>query len=320
MRRMYSCVFVIVLGVLCASVLAHPGSGIVVTENGTIYFADVAQRTIWKVSPDGMRTALLRNHWTHDLKLTGDGTLYYEAEGDGNGGPAPRSLWRIEPDSKPERLIAYTNDFASFAGEPFTIDAEGNVYFAHSERDHSNNWRAILRKRTPNGDVSTLAGGHDNPLYADGTGTDATFRIVTAMTTGPDGAIYLCDRDHVRRVSLEGEVTTLVTALIDAKPSDPPEKRGPPTTINRLYGMCVADDGTVYIAYHAGRRVIAVSSDGIKSVAYRCPADWAPIGVAHCDGRLYILENPDSDSDNSGLRVQRVDADGTVEAIVKTNE
>jgi sugar lactone lactonase YvrE len=41
-----------VLAVLQPAV-AHPGNGIVVAPDGTVYFADVHHETIWKVVPDG---------------------------------------------------------------------------------------------------------------------------------------------------------------------------------------------------------------------------------------------------------------------------
>jgi sugar lactone lactonase YvrE len=113
--------------VLSASVHAHPGSGIAVTGNGTIYFSDVSRRTIWKYSPEGELTPLLRDHWTRDLKLTPDGALYYEREGDANGSPAPRSLWRLKPSGEPERLIDFTHDLSRFSGEPFAVDVQGRV-------------------------------------------------------------------------------------------------------------------------------------------------------------------------------------------------
>lgn len=305
---------------LCASLRAHPGSGIAVADDGTIYFADVGRRTIWLYSPDGKLTPVLRNHWTHDLKLTSDGLLYFEREGDANGSAAPRSLSRIKPGEKPELLIDYTLDFASFAGEPFTIDDEGNIYFSHMVRDVDDKWRALIRKRTPEGKVTTLAGVLDGPLYQDGAGDKASFRIISGMATGPGGAIYVLDRDHVRKISKTGEVTTITSGIIDQKPSDPPETRGPPTTINRLYGLCVTEDGDVYVAYHAGRRVIRVAADGKTDVAYRSPNNWAPIGVAHRNGMIYVLDSRDGGGKNGGPRVRVVRPDGTIETVVTVTE
>ena len=62
------------------SALAHPGNGIVVAKDGTVYFADVTNETIWKLTPDGKLSPLVRNRWTHSLFLAPDGTLYYERE------------------------------------------------------------------------------------------------------------------------------------------------------------------------------------------------------------------------------------------------
>jgi hypothetical protein len=226
---------------LGVAVHAHPGSGIVVSEDGTVYFADVSRRTIWKCSPDGTLAPLLRDHWTHDLKLTRDGILYYEVEGPSNGSQAPCSLWRLNPKGEPERLIAFTHDRSSFAGEPFAVDGSGNIYFSHMVRHETDKWRALVRKRTPDGTVTTLAGSLDGPLYRDGPSDKASFRIITAMTAVPGRSIYVLDRDRLRNISPDGEVRTIASGLIDDDPSDPPETRGPRATINRLYGVCVTE-------------------------------------------------------------------------------
>jgi len=296
---------------------AHPGSGIAITPDGTIYIADVSRETIWKIAADGKAVPLLRDHWTHDVKLAADGSLYYEVEGDSDGGPAPRSLWRQNPDGTRENLIPFTHDFASFAGEPFAVDQDGNVFFSHMERGEHGEWRALIRRRTPSGDVTTLAGSLKGEPYRDGTGAQASFRIITAMCTGIDGAIYVLDRNHVRRVSKTGEVRTIATGLIDANPVDPPETRGPPTTINRLYGLCAAADGSMLIAYQAGRRVIRVTQDGQQSVVHRSESHWSPIGVAQHNSMLYVLEVGD---ETHGPRVVRVDSDGHVATVVTIAE
>ena len=103
-------------------------------------------------------------------------------------------------------------------------------------------------------------------------------------------------------------VPTVVAGLLDENPADPPQKRGPPTTINRLYGLTVAADGTIYVAYHSGRRVIRIDSERRISTAYQTSRPWAPVGVAVAGTTLYVLESGSgAGSDRPGPRVLRVD-------------
>ncbi|MDN5214413.1 hypothetical protein QQ020_20200 [Fulvivirgaceae bacterium BMA12] len=68
--------------------------------------------------------------------------------------------------------------------------------------------------------VTTLAGG-GQAGFSDGVGADAKFHNPTSLTIGPQGILYVADRDNhrIRKISPEGEVTTIAgngeTGLID---------------------------------------------------------------------------------------------------------
>jgi len=87
------------------------------------------------------------------------------------------------------------------------IDGAGNLYVA----DYLN-W--AIRKITPAGVVSTLAGGGPtHPGLADGTGSAARFGGTTSLALGPAGSLYVLDQADaaVRLVTADGVVTTLAT-------------------------------------------------------------------------------------------------------------
>jgi sugar lactone lactonase YvrE len=83
------------------------------------------------------------------------------------------------------------------------LDAADNVYVADSSNHR-------IRKITPDGTVSTLAGGGSG--FADGTGTAAKFSNPKSLTLGPDNNLYVADtgNQRIRKVTLDGVVTTLV--------------------------------------------------------------------------------------------------------------
>jgi len=85
------------------------------------------------------------------------------------------------------------------------IDGAGNLYVA----DY-NNW--AIRKITPAGVVSTLAGGGPtHGGFADGTGSAARFGGTSELAVGPGGSLYVLDQafSAIRVVSPGGVVTTL---------------------------------------------------------------------------------------------------------------
>jgi sugar lactone lactonase YvrE len=83
-------------------------------------------------------------------------------------------------------------------------DSAGNVYVA----DAGNN---IIRKITPTGTVSTLAGTAGVEGHADGIGVAASFNQPWGIATDSTGNVYVADTGNhaIRKISPAGMVTTL---------------------------------------------------------------------------------------------------------------
>ncbi|HTE02115.1 MAG TPA: hypothetical protein VK668_22660 [Mucilaginibacter sp.] len=83
------------------------------------------------------------------------------------------------------------------------VDANGNVYVA----DSANN---LIRKITPDGTVSTLAGSGLSGS-ADGTGSAASFDFPTGVAVDASGNVYVADANNnmIRKITSSGIVTTL---------------------------------------------------------------------------------------------------------------
>ncbi len=83
------------------------------------------------------------------------------------------------------------------------VGKDGNLYIA--DRDNH-----AIRKMTPDGGVSTLAGGTVG--FKDGKGTNARFNFPYGLTRDGDGNLYVLDsyNNCIRKVTMDGDVTTLV--------------------------------------------------------------------------------------------------------------
>ena len=86
------------------------------------------------------------------------------------------------------------------------VDAGGNVWVTELVN-------RTLRRITPTGTVSTVAGHPTNPAgSADGTGTAARFAAPRALTIDAGGNVHLIDDVVVRRITPAAVVTTLMSA------------------------------------------------------------------------------------------------------------
>lgn len=289
---------------------AHPGHGLVVTSDGRVIFTDIVRETIWLYTPGAGLTPLVADRWTHALALTPGGDLVYEAE---HGRHPTYSLHRRAfPYTDEQTLIPRQSDPATFSGGVVATDGDGTVFFVYRERIEGE-WQVEIRTRASDGTVQVLAGGPEG--RRDGTGTAARFQGIDAMHYA-NGHLYVVDADRIRRVTRTGVVTTLTARLTEPMPPDPPFVNDNPRSWNRLYGLWVGPEETLYVAYHAGRRVLKLHPHREPETVYQAEAPWAPVGVYVHEGALYVLESGlASDSEQPGPRL-RIVQDGHARTLV----
>ena len=158
---------------------------------------------------------------------------------------------------------------ASFsAPSGIAVDAAGNVYVA----DYGNH---LIRKITPDGVVSTLAGS-GAPGAADGQGTAASFFSPTGVATDVAGNVYVADYGNnlVRKISPAGVVTTLA----GANPAF--------GYFNSPTGITADATGNVYVADYRNDRVELINTIGqIITLAHFYYPSGLTLGAA---GNMYV--------------------------------
>ena len=243
---------------------------------GNVYVTDIGNHNVRKITPGGVTTT-----------LAGAAGIIGSADG---FGPNARfdlpqgiavdvagSVYVSDTRNSTIRKIA-TNGFvttlAGVAGQtggadgtgaearfafPFglAIDVVGNLYAA----DYGN---SAIRKISPGGTVTTLAGVAGVTGSADGQGGNARFDHPSAVSVDGDGNVYVIDTSNqtVRKISLNGGVSTLAGAAGFGGRAD---GLGGAARFFYPSGLAVTAGGTVYVADTGNHTLRVVSTSGAVS-------------------------------------------------------
>lgn len=210
------------------------------------------------------------------------------------------------------------------------MDAAGNLYVADLKNQR-------VRMIRPDGQVLTLAGsGPAGPMmgsYVDGPALAARFADPIGLCVAPDNSIYIADSDNqrIRRISPQGEVTTLAgsgaSGLLLGGYADGPALQA---QFNRPYDVVMGDAGDLYVADYFNHVVRRIAPDGQVSTLAgtgvfgdkdgRGPAAELayPNRIARDRlGNLYVTEGHSRDmyESRSGNRIRKIALDGTVSTV-----
>jgi hypothetical protein len=254
------------LPILCVSVIAsalhiasaHPGSGIVVDEQGQVFFQDSAARTVWKIDTQGKVSAFTDKIGGHWMAL------------DTKGRFARSDLKLVEritpPGISPALIIAD-------GGAPIAMNADGNLYYGVSVSS-ADKISVGMTKISPDGKQEQFAPDFAKAIEKLG---------ITGLASGPDGTLYVACLTGVMKVTTDGKFTTLVNPVM-VKDCD----QDAPTSF--LRGLDVDSHGTVYAAACGCRCVVKITADGKVETVLKAERPWSPTGVAVHNGEVYVLE------------------------------
>jgi len=270
---------------VAATASAHPATGIVVDRAGNVYFSDL--ETISKLDAKGRKTVFLagvNGRHIHELSIDDAGNVYgANVSYNPTNETWPSAIWKMTPEGKFTYLLEPTENPPR--GMSNWLDRAGNMYLI--DQNNHTKTQTLLLRRDAAGKVSTLAGSAYG--HKDGTGTAARFSSVGGMAFGPDGSLYLTDGSSVRRVSMEGIVTTVAKDLNFKTLEDRPTLFG--GAHGNLTGLSVDTNGSIYVADAGNRRLLKITANGRVEVVYRAEPPFFPNGVfAITSGDIYVLE------------------------------
>jgi DNA-binding beta-propeller fold protein YncE len=297
--------------------------GLAIGSDGTAYIADTFSHTIRKINAQGVVSTV--------AGISG-------SSGATNGTPTAARFSRpyaIAVDSAGNLFVADTlnhairkiatdgmvSTFAGTAGSSGTQDGSATVARFNQPQglawDNSGNLlvadtnNQTIRKITPAGDVSTLAGVGGASGTADGTPTQARFNSPTVLATDISGNIYIGDSSNytIRKMTPAGDVSTFsgVASSIGFSDGTATQAR-----YGRMRGMAVDSAGAIWVSdqtYNLIRKidttgsVTTIAGSATSTIFYADGAASAsafdsPTALAFdSSGALWI-----ADSDNSVIR------------------
>lgn len=248
--------------------------GIAVDSSGNIYVADTVNHLIRKITSNGVVSTLAGTAGVAG-SADGIGTAAMFSEPSGIAVDSSGNVYVADTMNQTIRKITSAGVVTTLAGTvgvsgsvegvgatatfnvpiSVAVDFLGNVYVA----DAGN---YTIRKITPSGVVSTLAGMTGSYGSVDGTGSTAMFGSPQGVTIDSVGNIYVADRDNqtVRKITSSGVVTTLAGIAGSIGSVD---ATGSAAMFNYLQGVSVDSSGNVYVSDAGNQAIRKVTPAGV---------------------------------------------------------
>lgn len=273
------------------STSAHPGSGIVVDQQGNVYFCG---RGLGKIDAKGQLTYLNEKTGGHWMCLDTEGSF---------SRTQPRYFERVTPPGVKPALI-----FAD-GGSPIAVLPDGNLYYASNDEKLTPGGLQVTRN-SPSGEISAFP--HDGKKVTEKLG-------ITGLAAGPDGALYIACPSAVLKLTMDGTFTTLVHPIVLQDCDVDYPDHNPNMPLPALRGLAVDEHGTVFAAAVGCHAVVKITPDGKVETILKAERPWSPTGVAVHRGEVYVLEytNANGGRDEGWYpRVRKLGRDGKVTTLV----
>lgn len=242
--------------------------GLTFDQSGNLFVTDTDHGCIRKITPAGVVTTAIAAHYgppiidgyvtfasygtPRGILVDADNNIYFGDSGN-------HLIRKFTPSLFMSTVAGIIVNYQSTSGyrdgwagqalfnQPFALawDQQGNIYIS----DRLNH---AIRKLTPSGYVSTLA-GNGVAGYADGTGTQAAFREPDGIAVDQFGTLYVADAGNncIRKITPEGVVSTFAGNGVAGFGNG----TGTNARFNYPNGIAIDKSGTIYVSDCCNHRI-----------------------------------------------------------------
>ena len=264
-------------------------SGVAVDTAGNVFVADRDNHLVRKMTSEALVTTLAglpehapgtadgsaneaRFHWPHGVAVDSTGNVFVADEYN-------HTIRKVTAEGRVTTFAGRAGSEGHTDGEgaaarfisPYglAVDSVGNVYVA-------DRFDLTIRKITPTGLVTTLAGRAGDIGWDDGVGTRARFYLPTGVAVDSAGNVYVADswNQTIRKVTAARVVTTLAGVAGSRGSAD-----GTGNEAQFLFpsGVAVDSVGNLYVADMGNSTIRKVTAEGVVTTL---------AGLAQTDGFL----------------------------------
>ena len=254
------------------ALFSHP-HGLAVSEDLTVYVSDMKNHAIRRISPSGdVSTVAGKAGEPGTADGPGDAARFCQPEGVAVGSDG--TLYVADTYNFTVRKISKDGAVTTLAGKAgspgdsdgkgsaarfnmplgVAVDGSGHIFVVDADYDGKPTGNCTVRRISPDGTVTTIAGQAGVSGAADGPGPAARFTKPVGIAATRNGILYIADTgaQTIRRVSPLAEVITVGGAF--GKPGNT-DGVASAARFNSAQAVAFGDNGTLYVADTMNHRI-----------------------------------------------------------------
>jgi sugar lactone lactonase YvrE len=277
---------------------AHPASGIVVDNQGRVYFLF---DSLYRIDPSGKLSVVLQNSAGHWLALDAKGAF---------AGVTPKIYKRATPDGARPALI-YGD------GAPLVIGLDDSLYCGTngSPEESFPAGALTVARMSPHGEQSLFAPSLKQAL------SNLNNDGIVGLASGPDGFIYASTWRGIIKLNNDGSIAKIMHPIaVNDCDSDPADHNPANASSPNFRGVGVDADGNIYAAATSCHRVVKITPSGEVTSILTSKRPWSATGLAVRGHEIYVLEYTNANGPKTEgwcARVRKIAADHTIATLAE---